>query len=198
VNRPGLGPKTGKQARIGPAIRRAGSAADPAPPFPPTGRRGRVHGAARRVKFGEDRRRAAGLGEHNHEDKPRHYKQEGLFCFMPGDLNRWEKLKPLGEGGQGKVFLVRTPERVEARRQSQEQIRPCIGGIGGHDDVPSETVVQKLLKAIEEYNRGDSPNELGALKEFMIPSDNPAEAAQARQTGIRNTCSPNSLMQNQT
>ena len=102
--------------------------------------------------------------------------QKGGPRFL-SDLAHWEKLRVLGEGGQGKVFLVRTPARVAARNQAKAQIRPCIGNIGGYEGEPSDDVVQKLLGAITEYSRPDAPDELGALKQFKIADDDePKEA----------------------
>ncbi|MGD0199812.1 MAG: protein kinase [Bryobacteraceae bacterium] len=97
---------------------------------------------------------------------------------MP-DMNRWEKLKPLGEGGQGQVFLVRTPTRRTARDQAKAQIYPCIANIGAHQGASSDSIVQSLLEAITEYSRPDSPNELGALKQFKIATDDKGKEAEA-------------------
>jgi serine/threonine protein kinase len=98
---------------------------------------------------------------------------------MARDLDRWEKIERLGEGGQGEVYLVRTPERVVARNSAMEQIRPSIGNINGYDGHPSESFVKNLLQSIADYNRPDSDTEIGALKEFKIRTDDPAEAEKA-------------------
>ena len=37
-------------------------------------------------------------------------------------IGGWEQLKPLGEGGQSKVFLVRSPSRVQERRNAYQQV----------------------------------------------------------------------------
>src|SRR5258708_986692 len=34
----------------------------------------------------------------------------------------WEELKPLGEGGQSKVFLVRSPGRIQERRDVIQRV----------------------------------------------------------------------------
>jgi len=95
------------------------------------------------------------------------------------DIDRWEKIRPLGEGGQGRVSLVRRPARTASRQAPRGQIRSCIGGIGGHAGESSDSVVQRLLQAIGEYNRIEDSDELGALKEFQIPPDDKAEEARA-------------------
>lgn len=97
---------------------------------------------------------------------------------MP-EMNRWEKLRLLGEGGQGQVFLVRTPTRITARNQAKAKIRPCIGNIGGCEGESSDSIVQRLLEAIGEYSRPDSPDELGALKQFKIAADDKKKEAEA-------------------
>lgn len=78
----------------------------------------------------------------------------------------WEKLKLLGEGGQGRVFLARSPGRRSARETAKAQIRPSIWSLGRDAVEP-----QLLLESIAEYNRPDEPFELGALKEFKMPAD---------------------------
>ena len=97
---------------------------------------------------------------------------------MP-DIDQWEKLKRLGEGGQGQVFLVRTPSRIQARNQAKERIRPSIGNLDGYEGAPSDFFVQQLLEAIAEYIRPDSPDELGALKQFKIADDDKDREAEA-------------------
>lgn len=98
---------------------------------------------------------------------------------MGSDLANWEKVRRLGEGGQGEVFLVRTPQRLSTRNQAQAQIRPLIRNIDGYDGKPAEEVVQELLAAISEHNRTDELSELGALKEFKIPANDGDEQARA-------------------
>jgi serine/threonine protein kinase len=93
--------------------------------------------------------------------------------------DRWDKIRPLGEGGQGRVFLVRSPTRTAARKKAKSQIRPCIGNIGGDASESSDSVVERLAQAIGDYNRPETPNELGALKEFKIPSANEEEEQRA-------------------
>jgi serine/threonine protein kinase len=98
---------------------------------------------------------------------------------LPDELSSWEKIKRLGGGGQGDVYLVRTPLRVEGRMAAFNQIRPSISNIGGFENKPSAEFVKTLLRLIEEWNRPDAVSELGALKEFKIAFDNPEEAERA-------------------
>ncbi len=98
---------------------------------------------------------------------------------MPSDLDRWERVKRLGGGGQGEVFLCRTPNRVAARAQAKAQIRLCVKNIDGYEGKPSDEFVQSLLQAIDEFNRPDAANEHGALKRFKIPPDDKEEELKA-------------------
>jgi serine/threonine protein kinase len=83
----------------------------------------------------------------------------------------WEQLRPLGEGGQSKVFLVRTPLRVQERRTSIQQIlssNPWAPYVGSN---PNEQVerIDRLASSLFGYVRPDAVSELGALKMFKIP-----------------------------
>jgi serine/threonine protein kinase len=73
----------------------------------------------------------------------------------------WEELKPLGEGGQSNVFLVRAPKRANQRTECLKKIRTSLDG-----DKRAE-----LAEAIWSYVRPDEPDEMGALKVFKIPPE---------------------------
>jgi serine/threonine protein kinase len=77
------------------------------------------------------------------------------------DYDGWEILEPLGEGGQSKVYLARSPKRVEERKR-------CLRSI--HTTLTLRTGVEELANDIYSYARPDLPSELGALKVFKIPS----------------------------
>jgi hypothetical protein len=113
------------------------------------------------------------------------------------DLEQWERVRPLGEGGQGEVFLVRTPTRAAARQIAKRQILPkvmsllnlgrTVGNVGVWGETAFDNDSEAFLNAILEYNRPDiptalgpdNPAELGALKEFKIPTDNKEEEGRA-------------------
>jgi serine/threonine protein kinase len=98
-------------------------------------------------------------------------------------IGGWEQLKQLGEGGQSRVFLVRDPRRVEARRVATQQIlktNPWAPYVGGN---PNEQVerVNQLATSLMNYARPDSDSELGALKMFKLDeSGKEAEEAVGR------------------
>lgn len=93
---------------------------------------------------------------------------------------RWEKLNPLGEGGQSRVFLVRSPLRATERRNASDAVlrsNPWAPYVGGNPTEISERV-ERLASSIWSYARPDQLPELGALKTFKIPKDE-TEAAEA-------------------
>jgi serine/threonine protein kinase len=73
----------------------------------------------------------------------------------------WERIGPLGGGGQSDVFLVRSRKRVAERANSLSAIRTALDGDKRAD----------LAKAIWSYARPDLVSELGALKVFKIPPE---------------------------
>lgn len=77
----------------------------------------------------------------------------------------WEKVGPLGQGGQSDVFLVRSPERVSERRN-------CLTLMDNALMLKTERSGQRdgklasLAEASWNYARPDMDSELGALKVF--------------------------------
>jgi serine/threonine protein kinase len=75
------------------------------------------------------------------------------------DFHGWVKVgKSLGEGGQSEVFLVRSPQRQEARQKELLQLTEGIM----HGEI------EKVGGVIHAVSRGDAVSELGALKVFKI------------------------------
>src|SRR5438105_2321414 len=98
-------------------------------------------------------------------------------------IGGWEQLKPLGEGGQSKVFLVRSPSRVQERRNAYQQVlssNPWAPYVGGN---PNEQVerIERLATNLIDCARPDRNADLGALKMFKIEeSGKEAELAVGR------------------
>jgi len=84
-----------------------------------------------------------------------------LSC-MSSQYGGWERIgEPIGRGGQGTVYLARSPERANGRRQSSERIRSMIHLVL-NADFTSEEFAQHVLDLA-----GPDPLEhLGALKIF--------------------------------
>jgi serine/threonine protein kinase len=80
----------------------------------------------------------------------------------------------LGKGGQGEVYLVRSPERAAKRRQADERARIFLIHVG-HDTKTTTELAESLM----ELGGPDPAESLGALKKFKIPSDNKDEEAKA-------------------
>jgi serine/threonine protein kinase len=82
----------------------------------------------------------------------------------------WEVIRPLGEGGQGEVFLVRSPERRKERAKCVEGIKDALGLPRENSylisKLPADEAAQRLSEAITCYARPELPTELGALKLF--------------------------------
>lgn len=82
-----------------------------------------------------------------------------------------QKDKTLGSGGQGTVYLCRSPEAASRRRDMNLQIRELLAQTVGGRYEPTH-----LAKNIVELGAPDSPENLGALKRFKIGADNTLEA----------------------
>lgn len=91
---------------------------------------------------------------------------------MDGKKAEWERVKPepLGEGGQSKVYKVRTPERTKQRRGSLEIINSHAPMMTGTKESMSRHNLG-YVEAIQNYIRDDKPDELGAMKEFKFRDD---------------------------
>jgi serine/threonine protein kinase len=74
---------------------------------------------------------------------------------------QWERIRPLGGGGQSDVFLVRSPARTSERASCLQKIRKTL----------DEDKRAELAEAIWSYARPESLSELGALKVFKIPPE---------------------------
>lgn len=85
----------------------------------------------------------------------------------------WEKIRPLGGGGQSDVFLVRTPARVADRKKRLQKLMELAGqGF-------NETRAQEFAQASLEYAREERLAELGALKKFKPRAAGPQAEQQA-------------------
>lgn len=82
----------------------------------------------------------------------------------------WEQIRPLGEGGQSKVSLVRSPERRAIREGAIKRIvAPLRTQAYESKPVLRLEDAPDFAAAIADYIRADLPSELGALKIFKIP-----------------------------
>lgn len=94
----------------------------------------------------------------------------------------WEEVEPLRAGGQGEVFLVRTPESVKQRSERLRVLKQSIQVISSiQTEHVKDEAVRNLSSAINSYTSQDEPANFGALKLFEITGDGPeAEKAMGR------------------
>ena len=85
-----------------------------------------------------------------------------------------EREKTLGSGGQGTVYLARSPEQVAKRRHADGRVRGCLQQItSGHYEAT------ELAASLSVLAGPDPVASLGALKQFKIPPDDKDEEARA-------------------
>jgi serine/threonine protein kinase len=82
--------------------------------------------------------------------------------------------KTLGKGGQGTVYLVRTPEAAQKRRNANAGARRLLTQVVGGRYEPDE-----LANFLSVLAGPDAPSDLGALKVFEISADDADEEARA-------------------
>jgi serine/threonine protein kinase len=91
------------------------------------------------------------------------------------DYKGWEKVRPLGEGGQSEVFLVRNPQRVRERQKNVADLRLAFDN-GRFDE---------FANLSWSYARPEDDAELGALKVFKIPIGNIPKDQEVRREAQR-------------
>jgi serine/threonine protein kinase len=116
----------------------------------------------------------------DHRVRIRHHAQifscVGWRSWRPSRMTQnksdWHPVgKMLGEGGQSKVYLVRSPARAKQRQKDLEQflsINPWTAVLPAGER-PQRTT--ELLECVADFIRSDASIELGAMKEFKIRDD---------------------------
>jgi serine/threonine protein kinase len=101
------------------------------------------------------------------------------------DYEGWEKLDRLGKGGQGEVFLARSPARVKKRQEWVEAmeiawqfVRPVRGIPTPERPMPPD-FANNFAMLSYEYARPETDSELGALKLYNIGQPDDDEIPQA-------------------
>ena len=94
-----------------------------------------------------------------------------------GTLDGWETIdQPLGTGGQGIVYKARSPEQVRRRDAALRHILLVLSNPQNLDTAR----IESIAKLIIECGKPDAPGEIGALKQFNIPTNDPQKAAKAQ------------------
>jgi serine/threonine protein kinase len=91
---------------------------------------------------------------------------------MATKREQWEHIRRLGSGGQGEVFLVRRPDRATARQRALNQIRSALQ----RDVNLFNALSDNLLSDMYLCGRPDELDEVAALKEFKIDSEDQEQA----------------------
>ena len=92
-------------------------------------------------------------------------------------MSNWEIIQPLGEGGQGEVFLARSPRVVEARRTAVQEAFTLLHTM--NHSTKDWTMMQRMADHLAEYLKPDTDDRVGALKKFHLPA-NVAERGKAK------------------
>lgn len=85
-----------------------------------------------------------------------------------------KKNQTLGHGGQGVVYLARSPKAAVSRREAEERVRYALRQNSSGQYEPTE-----LARYLLKLGGPDLVENLGALKQFSIPSDDPDEEVKA-------------------
>lgn len=97
----------------------------------------------------------------------------------------WEIIDPLGSGGQSDVFLLRSPERVQQRKNCLKVIDKTLMASPVRTDQRDEQLGD-LATAFGDYARPEVDSELGALKVFKSRGGSPLDPASQEFQRLRN------------
>jgi len=92
-------------------------------------------------------------------------------------FGKWEVTRELGEGGQGKVYLVHDADKHGALQEDLLQLGKWIGILASAQ--PSEAQIQtgeRLITLLSHLIAPAKESELGALKKLHIRPDEPGYA----------------------
>jgi serine/threonine protein kinase len=88
------------------------------------------------------------------------------------EYGKWEVIKSLGEGGQGRVYLVKDTEKTGRTSQKLSEIEQSIRQIPGLSyPEDREKSAEALVAAIKSLSETNDPKSLGALKVLHKPKE---------------------------
>jgi serine/threonine protein kinase len=98
---------------------------------------------------------------------------------MAQEYDGWQPIgEPLGEGGQGRVYLARRPERVRQLDAISKKIEYELQQRTGVGSRPERSFFE-FAKELVECGSSDGLEHLGALKLFVIPTGDKQEEEKA-------------------
>ena len=102
----------------------------------------------------------------------------------------WKVIRKLGSGGQGDVFLARSPAKSEEREALLREIETSFVSLNaaGHDPGHQRRVAENLADSIVKYSVVDDPVGLGAFKQFKIPASGDETTKAVRRLGAEVEC----------
>lgn len=86
-----------------------------------------------------------------------------------GNRNRWEHIRPLGEGGQGKVSLVRDTSKRRLQ-PLDKKFASAVHGMPGTTPEQKRDTFQDVRDGILDIVDGELPKNQGALKQLHDPT----------------------------
>jgi serine/threonine protein kinase len=90
------------------------------------------------------------------------------------DENDPQRERILGRGGQGVVYLARSPERAARLREANNQVKQML-----IQNMSLQYDAADLARCFRDLGGDDPKESLGALKHFQIPSNNKEEEVRA-------------------
>ncbi|MCY2986919.1 MAG: protein kinase [Planctomycetota bacterium] len=85
-------------------------------------------------------------------------------CPVSSCEDRWEIVRPLPSGGQGKVWVVRDKKRCESRDQIRRRILGSVADLSKAGEADRLKGADALISAIEWMRDGDATETQGVLK----------------------------------
>ncbi|HEV2716171.1 MAG TPA: protein kinase family protein, partial [Terriglobales bacterium] len=100
---------------------------------------------------------------------------------LPKTVGTWFVVRELGKGGQGSVYLVRSPQRTREIEEAFARIGTGLNRSGAYGSADEkQRHVTEFLDSLATYTRKDTPDEMGAGKIYNIPAGPLADKAMGR------------------